>query len=176
MNNDEAKAKISKLYSDKHYRPVGVALIYRIQKDEIEFIIVQSSKSLSSWYFPQGGIELDESLKQNMSRELKEELEINLGQDIVNIHYAYFYSTLDAEATRNDKRGFSKGKAYFFNLMNYVGKSKFKLQEEEIADAKWVNYSDAIQYFNIGRKEKANLSTKALKRATSIIKKENKKK
>jgi len=169
MENQEFKQKINKLYSKMEYRPVGVAVLYRVKKNQPEFLIIQSAKDPSAWLFPQGGIEKGEDKKMNLERELEEELGVSFNSDLSNFCYGFHYDELDAESARKDKRGFSKGKAYFASLAKYSGNEKFSLQAEEIADAKWMNYKKAIQYFNQGRSKKAKLSKKILSKANKKV-------
>ncbi len=174
MNNNEIKTQILKLYKNKNYQPVSVAVIYREHNKEIQYLIVQSAKSLSHWYFPQREIKINESLKENLSKEINEKLGINFGTDITNIHFAYFDNTIDERIENKESNEFRKGKTYFYNLINYSGNGKFKLNKD-IEAVKWVNYENAILHFKIGQNEKYNSTIKALKIATHILKKESRK-
>ena len=162
---------VQQLYEKREYRPVGVAVLYKGEHNNRQYLITQSAKALDVWAFPQGGIDLGETLEQNLSRELAEELGINFTTDVANVNPAYHFELLDAESTRKDKRGFTRGKAYIFTLCQYIGDGKFVLQEEEVADARWMNYKEVLKFFNLGRIEKANLSKKALDIAISILNK-----
>lgn len=160
---------VSQLYEKREYRPVGVAVLHTGNSDNRKFLVTQSAKSSEAWLFPQGGINLREKLEDNLSRELTEELGINFNSDITNVNSAYYFESLGAESTRKDKGGFTRGKAYIFTLCQYIGDGNFVLQEDEVADAKWMDYKEALKFFNLGRLEKANLSKRAIDRAISIL-------
>lgn len=172
--------RVEKLYKKREYRPVGVAILYTYDSlGKLRFLVTQSSKASIAWNFPQGGVDLleqkeeskSESMESNLKRELREELGINFETDLMDVRYGIHYEKLAAEKTRKDKRGFTVGKAYIYTLARYVGDGKFKLQAEEVADAKWLTYKEAIYYFNIGRKTKAELSKRALDKTMNILKK-----
>lgn len=160
---------VRQLYSKGKYRPEGVAVLHNGYKNNRKFLIVQSSKSSNAWYFPQGGINLGETLSENLSRELAEELGLNFENDLKNLVYNFHYEILDAKPSRKTRRGFAKGKAFFFTLAEYHGSGQFNLQHDEIADAKWMVYNEAIECFNIGRPEKAALSKRGLDKAIEIL-------
>ncbi len=172
MESQKYMNLVSRLHKEKAYRPVGVAVLYKLENNKIKYLVVQSSINLKSWLFPQGGIREKESIKQNLSRELKEELGIVFNRDVKDpIVYHFLYEKLDAEPTREDKRGFTKGKAYIFTLGQYVGNNEFKLQKKEIKTALWLTYEQALEHFNKGRPEKANLSKEGLDKTIDILKK-----
>lgn len=89
--------------------------------------------------------------------------------DLADVEYAMHYECLDAEASRKDRRGFTKGKAYFFTLARYTGKGVFVLKHDELAGAQWMSYDEAMERFQRGRLEKARLSGRVLDKAVSII-------
>lgn len=166
MNEQEFREKVNAFYERKDYRPVGVSVLY---DDSKRFLLLQSAKCLDAWSFPQGGIDLNESLSQNLERELMEETGIVVTRDVIDIKWAYLFDTLDAESTRADKRGFTKGKAYFYTLAKYIGNKELVLQKEEVADARWATPEEAIILFEIGRPEKAKLSKGALELASRYL-------
>lgn len=160
---------IAKLYAGREYRPVGVVILYRETDGQRQFLITQAAEALRIWAFPQGGVELSETLDQNLSRELTEELSIDIEKDLSDIVYDFHYETLDYESIRNNKRGFTKGKAYFFTLAKYVGDGNLELQSKEVADAKWMTYEEAIEHFNKIDSKKAALSKKTLDEAIRFL-------
>ncbi len=160
---------IDTLYTQKEYRPVSVAVLYREVDSNRKFLLIQSTKCLDEWSFPQGGVEESERLEDALSRELTEELGINFSTEVSRVRLAYHYELLDAESTRKDKRGFSKGKAYFFTVGQYTGNGLFLLQDEEVNEALWMNYENALLFFRLGRPKKADLSIKALDAAIVLL-------
>ena len=174
MESEYYMKLVSKLHKEKAYRPVGVAVLYKTEENEIKYLIIQSAKNLKIWLFPQGGIKKGESLEKNLSRELWEELGIIFKKDVQNpVVYHFLYEDLDAEPTRKDKRGFTKGKAYIFTLGQYVGDSEFKLQKEEVESAIWLTYEQALEQFSKVRPEKKDLLKTGLDKAVDILKKKS---
>ncbi len=153
--------KLKELFSKGEHRPVNVAILHRGKAGSLEFLIVRSAKSPVSWLFPQGGINVGEDIKASLYRELEEELSIK-SNEIADIGFGIYFDILDTEPTRRDKRDFSRGKAYIFNIARYIGDSNFKLKSDEIDKADWMNYNKAVRHFNIGRPTKAKLLENAL--------------
>ncbi len=164
MNNIDQM--VENLYVGLEYRPCVVPVIY---DDNKRFLITQASVELSCWSYPQGGIKRGEKIIDALFRELKEEVGINSRLDLNFIDYNLYYAILNFESDRLRKKGFTKGKAYFFVLANYFGDKKLVLNSKEVADAKWLNYSEAAEHFYLGRKEKADLNKLVLDKAINLI-------
>jgi len=148
------------------YRPVAVAVI--LDKEE-RYLIVQSSKGNQPWLFPQGGIEEDEDLDSALYREIEEETGIKKGELAIindNIHQ----QIVDAPLNRIDKRGFSKGKAYFYILCDYSGDGILTLQEEEVVNYRWVSRDELNQYLSSSRSVKIQMTLLALSKIEKLNK------
>lgn len=148
---------ISDLIQDAHvkkeYRPVVVAII-KNSKDEV--LVVQSAKNPDEWYLPQGGIKENEMLEYALFREIREELGLTQS-DMAEMRYVGC-EDMDAESTRKDKRGFSRGKRYFFCTVAYQGNGQtLKLNKEEISRYLWVAIADMAYIFMPSRMEKREL-------------------
>jgi len=155
---------IKQLQTEREYRPVGVAVLYQ---DGL-FLVTQSAKHLAAWGFPQGGFDEGETIEENLQRELHEELGI-LPAHIQITRPNFYHQALDAESARKDKRGYTKGKAYFCTLADYVGESNFILQPEEVADAQWMTPQQAVSHFYMGREPKARLNEHVLNLAMGAL-------
>jgi len=162
--NQEAwiRSKVQGLYKAGEYRPVVSPVIYRGQGDQLSFLIVQSRFNHRVWGFPQGGIEPDETIDRAMDRELEEELKISSRDDLTDIWHGIHYGVLPAEKARVDKRGFSKGKGYFFSIARYIGDGRISADPDEVSGTAWVPPDDCPVYFRMGRPEKAEISLQAL--------------
>lgn len=151
---------ISEAYTKKEYRPV-VAAIIRNTKGQI--LVVQSAKNLHEWYLPQGGIDENETLESALFRELYEELGV-VRNDLVFMGYLGF-EDLDAEETREDKRGFTRGKRYFFCIAAHKGKNEeMRLNTQEVCGYLWANIADFTYIFTQSRMEKRDLMLRWLKK------------
>ncbi len=149
--------RISKLHEEKLYRPVVITLI----KDNDKYLIIQSAKGTKPWGLPQGGIEYLENPTNSLFREIFEELGIK--KDELNIVKSFFhYNEEDAPKGRLDKRGFLKGKAYFFCFLSYHGDGNIILQEEEVADYRWCDLKEFMNLLKTARHEKQNMIKVAL--------------
>lgn len=157
---------IKELHTKKEYRPVAVAVI--LDKEE-RYLIVQSSKGNQPWLFPQGGIEENEDLNSALYREIEEETGIKKGELVIindNIHQ----QIVDAPLNRIDKRGFSKGKAYFYILCDYSGDGILTLQEEEVVNYRWVSRDELNQYLSSSRSVKIQMTLLALSKIEKLNK------
>jgi len=145
-------------HQKKEYRPVAVAVI---QDSCGRYLFVQSVKDLQEWSFPQGGIEVGEDAEEALSRELQEELGI-VRSGIARIVYLG-NEDMDAESARKDKRGFTRGKRYFFFLVTVQNPSqRFTPQRGEIADYRWVATDEVNQFLATTRATKRLLMLKYL--------------
>ena len=85
MDNRKFKQIVAGLYEKMEYRPVGVFLLY----DEGQrFLISQSAKDPLVWGPPQGGVEANENIFQNLERELREELGIKKDKNWLKMQLA----------------------------------------------------------------------------------------
>ena len=116
----------------------GVSAI--IINDKDEFLLV-NLESFENKYFaiPGGGVEDEETLKDAVYRELKEELEINekhlkiVGQS--NIPIRFKFKVIKMNRGGKDYEGSER---YFFGF-KFIGNDKdIKLKENEVRAYKWV--------------------------------------
>ena len=126
--------RITKFYQQKEYRPVQVFIL--VNKN-YEFLVVQSAKEPKIWSFPQGGIEVNETLAENMVRELQEEVGTS-AQNIKSIYSAFHEAKVDFDSSRQGEREFMKGKYYFFTVAEYAGVKELVFNPEEILNMQWL--------------------------------------
>jgi len=150
--------EISKHHDNKEYRPVVVLVI---KNKESKYLLVQSTKGIKPWSFPQGGIEDGECPKDALFREIEEEVGIKENELKVLLEN-FFYKEVNAPSDRKDKRGFVKGKAYYFTFCEYSGCNELVLQEDEVCSSEWVDIDRLIELLKIGREEKLNMTLEAL--------------
>ena len=156
----EVVRSVEEAHFKKEYRPVVVMII----QDALgRVLFVCSTKNKNEWYLPQGGIDENELAIEALFRETEEELGIPR-KELGTPHYLG-EEDLDAEKTRADKRGFSKGKRYFFFKLSYVGPSRqFELNRKEIGGYEWVARGDIVQILFTTRSEKRSLIVKWLEK------------
>lgn len=149
---------IAEAHAQQEYRPVAVAVV-RDESNRILF--VRSAKNLDEWYLPQGGIDIKESASEALLRELQEEL----GITSTEVHLLDYLGSddLEAESSRVDKRGFSKGKRYYFFTLSYSGPGNaLRINEEEITEYRWINLEQVAIILSSTRVEKRLLILKYL--------------
>ena len=170
--------KLETLHQEKLYRPVVVNVVYKLPYAyaspgaPIKFLAAKSAKAWindqqESWNFPQEGIEYGETIEEAFERGLMEELritrasyEISTGEDLI-LHY----EELDAPSSRKDKRGFSKGKAYFFCAAQMIDlKYNIIPNPSELLEAEWFKPEDLAFKFLETRQERASMSLTVLKK------------
>jgi len=158
--------EISKHHELKEYRPVVVLVI---KNKNSKYLIVQSVKGIKPWSFPQGGIENGEIPKDALFREIEEEVGIK-PENLKLVHENFYYKEVDAPKDRKDKRGFKKGKAYYFNYCLYDGPFELTVQEDEINSYEWVDKKRLLELLKIGRKEKLDMTMEAVKILEEMLK------
>lgn len=163
MNPEQLAHIVAECYREMQYRPTAVALIVNSQK---KVLFVQSAKNTSEWTLPQGGIDRQEDAAAALLRELKEELGIS-AEEIATLRFLHT-EALDAETEREDKRGFQRGKQYFFFLVEYTGNGKCIPEKGEVGAYAWVVTENVRDMLRLIRKEKAQLVEKALAAAAVI--------
>jgi len=137
-----------------------------------EVLVVQSAKGdvpgQGEWYFPQGGVKIYEAadVTTTIHRELQEELGIQ--ETDMTLGKFLGSEAIDAPANRENKRGFSKGKKYFGFVVYYSGSGDLTLQENEIAEAKWVSPADAKNLMEGTRGEKRDMMFAMLDKAVAL--------
>src|SRR3989338_4816298 len=155
--NDGTKDEVRESLARKEFRPVAVAIIKDIKSN---VLFVQSAHNKDRWYIPQGGIGPHEETADALFRGLREELGIR-EQNISAIDYLGTVD-IDAEAARADKRGFTKGKKYFFFLLKYYGPQELDFALNEIAGYKWVPWKMVKAALLHEREEKRKAVTAVL--------------
>lgn len=140
----------------KEYRPVAVALIV---DPSGKYLFVNSAKNRSDWGMPQGGVEFGEDIVDALFREIEEELGLNLVGKANPVYLGH--EDLDAELGRPDKRGWTKGKRYFFFSLRLQATVGIKPEPSEIADYIWARPRvAAVVIMNDSRREKVELIQK----------------
>lgn len=106
------------------------AVIYRKSGIDVEFLAVKS-KANGHWGFPKGHMEERESEQETARREVSEET----GLDIALLEG--FRTKIEYPLSKN----ISKEVIYFIGR---AAEQYVSIQEEEIEDYKWLNYSDML--------------------------------
>lgn len=115
------------------YRPTVVMQIRNFHRS---LLLVQSPAADFSWDVPHGGIEPSEDLHAALLREARKELGIT-EEELSFGDYSGF-EDLDI-LSQADKRGFTKGKRYFFARCLYLGGGYLNLSEKEVSGYAWID-------------------------------------
>jgi 8-oxo-dGTP pyrophosphatase MutT (NUDIX family) len=139
--------EIAQCHSNKDYRPVAVGIV---ENDQGCFLIIQSAKEATFWGFPQGGIDAEEDVVFGLVRELGEEVGI-LPEDVTVINYC---GVNQLDIHRDEGRGFTKGKRYYYFHLLWNGSQPLKLDLAKVAVYKWVSPDELEQSLATVREEK----------------------
>jgi bis(5'-nucleosidyl)-tetraphosphatase len=125
------------------------AVIFRKQQDKYQFVLVQQKYGLR-FGFPKGHVEHNESEKMTAKREVFEET----GLDVE------IYGHIKEQTKYYPKEGVIKEVVYF---LARAKTNQLRAQEEEIADAQWVDASEVLSKlsYKSDRKMFLSLSKKA---------------
>jgi len=107
------------------------AVIFRKHQNRYQFVLVQQKHGLR-FGFPKGHVESNESEKMTASREVKEET----GLDVE------IFDHIKEKTRYYPKVGVTKDVVYFLAKAKTI---ELSAQEEEIADAVWVDASDVLK-------------------------------
>ncbi|MBI1972817.1 NUDIX hydrolase [Candidatus Woesearchaeota archaeon] len=163
-------------FRENTFRPTIVGLVFRYDHTQKMYLIVhQTARYFPAdperprWQFPQGGIDLGESLESSLMRELGEELPGICIDDLQILEPVFHYDEIE-DPTNPTNHGFRCGKAYIFSLIRHLGKRPFSVAKQELEDYRWVNFVEAVKCFNVGlRIEKARMLIDALHKAETYL-------
>lgn len=147
-----SQQQVLRLHQDGDFRPVAVARIVNAAR---RILFVQSAEDLENWGFPQGGIERGECPLEAAFREVEEEVGISSNMLSTGIYLGE--AVLNAPEERTNRRGFRKGKHYFFFAFTYCGSDGLRIDPAEIADYRWVRPNEVDQTLATTRPQKVNI-------------------
>jgi ADP-ribose pyrophosphatase len=122
------------------------AVVYRNYGGTVEFLAVRS-KAYGHWGFPKGHVEEGESEQETAKREVFEET----GLDITIC--SGFRTTVE----------YSPAEGTYKEVVFFIGKSlneDVKIQQEEIQDYKWLNYSQMLELLTFDDDRKVLMEVK----------------
>ena len=121
------------------YRKAIFAIVYSISKNSVDYAILRRKKHWTGWEFPKGKIELFETKKMAVKREVKEET----GLHILNIKKFDVEGYYDYPKKLEDRPGVI-GQTYSLFAVE-VKKGRIKIDKKEHSDSEWMNFEKAIK-------------------------------
>ena len=122
------------------YRPNVSMIVFR--RSDGKFLLVHKPREHHAWQFPQGGIELGESLEEAGKRELQEELGTSRFQGFFKSKHVLFYDFPPGY----DKEGY-KGHKQNYLLVEFMGEDKdIHLSAEELDEYRFVYQNELPEY------------------------------
>ena len=106
-----------------------------------------------TYKFPQGGVEIGENENQAIKREMKEEL----GLDINSFEMKQLQDYISYWFVNNDKPDYEIRLHPFLIKVGDLDVSTLKVDQEEIAELKWVEPKD-VEYLDLGIRHQSYLS------------------
>ena len=137
MNNDQNSLPFRK----------GAATI--IVDNNNNFLLVQKNGYKDNeWTFPGGGRDEDETLEQNMYRELKEELNVEPSDlEIVGVSTHKIEYDYPADMYLKVNGGKYRGQSYDQIIVRFIGnKDQIVFTTEEFRGHKWVTANELVNY------------------------------
>ncbi len=121
------------------YRKAVFVVVYSMNKNKIEYLILKRKHHWIGWEFPKGGLGLFETERHTAKREIREETGLRLIQlNRFNIHGRYKYP-----GEFSDRRGII---GQTFSLYSAeVEKGKVRIDKREHSDYKWFSFSEAMK-------------------------------
>jgi 8-oxo-dGTP pyrophosphatase MutT (NUDIX family) len=122
------------------FRNAIFAVVYSKDKNgKIEYLLLKRKLHWVGWEFPKGGIELFETKKHAVEREVKEET----GLKIMNIKKFYISGKYRYKKEYKDRKGFFGQKFSLYAVE--VKKGKVAIDKKEHSDFEWANFDKAIK-------------------------------
>ncbi len=113
------------------------AVVYSIKNKKIEYLILKRKKHWIGWEFTKGGIDLFETRKMAVRREVREET----GQKILKIKRFHVGGLYKYKNKLKDRPGVI-GQTYHLFAVE-VKKGKVKIDKNEHSEFKWTNFNEA---------------------------------
>ena len=153
VSQSRKEANVANLIRDarkKRYRPVVVAVI-RNKKGEI--LLVRSMKRPREWYFPQGGVEIGETARRALFRELSEEL--SLKRSDLALERYLGYEDVERSTVCRESVDLWRGKRYFFYRLSCAREAREPVPDRvEVLECQWVLRGKLKGKISRTRKEK----------------------
>ena len=113
------------------------AVVYSIKNKKIKYLILKRQKHWKGWEFTKGGIELFETRRMAVRREVNEET----GLKILKIKRFNIGGIYKYKNKLKDRPGVV-GQTYHLFAVE-VNKGKVKIDRKEHSEFKWVNFNEA---------------------------------
>jgi 8-oxo-dGTP pyrophosphatase MutT (NUDIX family) len=121
----------------KRWRHAIFAVVYSIKNKKPEYLILKRKKHWKGWEFTKGGIDLFETRRRAVKREVREET----GQKILKIKRFNLGGFYRYKKKLKDRPGMA-GQTYHLFAVE-VKKGKVSLDKKEHSGSKWVSFKEA---------------------------------
>lgn len=155
---------VASSHAARQYRPVVVGIIFNVISTP-RVLCVSSAKNTLEAGFILGGINRDEDIEAALRREMSEKASIK--PDWVDQVLFLGHRELDLEDTRPDRRGYTKGKRYFFYRVTVRTTDELKLDSKELYSYVWTDPEMAKRVLATTRPAKRDLMLEYLAKAVS---------
>lgn len=125
----------------KKYRPVAAIVVERKGK----YLLVRKPRADHAWQFPQGGVDIGETLVEAAMRELSEECGYDLSVEIIPEQVGEYRYAFPDDFVRHDGK-FSGARVVFFKAKYISGEPK--VDGEEIVEARWCSKKEIESLVN----------------------------
>ncbi len=133
----------------KKYRKAVFVVIYSRNKGEIEYLILRRKLHWRGWEFPKGGLEKDETKRDAVKREVREESGLKLLR-IKRFDFSGRYLYKKEFADRLGIRGQT-----FSLYAAEVKKGKVRIDKREHSGYKWMRFREAVKKVRFNNQKKS---------------------
>ena len=131
------------------YRRAVFVVVYTIEDNKIKYLILKRKLHWKGWEFPKGGFEKNESARNVVIREVKEET----GLKPLSVRKFDFSGRYKYPRKFSDRKDF-EGQSFVLYSAE-VKKGKVKVDGREHSKAKWMSFEKAVRKVKFANQKKS---------------------
>ena len=123
------------------YRKAVFVVVYSMQNNKLEYIVLKRKLHWRGWEFPKVGIEGNENEEETARRGVKEETGLDIKGPIkkFNVYGKYKYAKKLPDSTRSYRTNI-----FLICTVDKLSKGKVKLDQHEHSTSEWLGFKEAF--------------------------------